>query len=111
MGTYNDLTQEDKDRLASFDVTIRPILGELARLNNGVQVVRDLYYGGVGAILAGLDANEIVPNSTGLAGTIALEPGELTNLMSYLDGVFAYHTEAHQQLIIKACGPENMLRS
>jgi hypothetical protein len=93
MASYNNLTQEQKDKLAVFTTLLRGYYGELARF------------------LDGLDAGAVVPNATGLAGAQALTKEELQAAVADMSALLnGYYTDAKRQVYDKMVGPFNTNR-
>ena len=70
---WNELTQEQRDVYATFERDLRAISGEVQRLCNKAVALNTRYVAQIQAILAALDDNTIVPNTSGLAGASALD--------------------------------------
>ena len=114
---YADLTQAQKDSLQAMCLLVRPLSGELGRLLEKFQAVVAYYSGNVETILGELQASDLVPNESGLAGAQGLTKEQLVNLVGYFivmcataDGASgSYNTNYHRALYAKACGPTNLL--
>jgi hypothetical protein len=107
---YADLTVEQKQQLQAFVQLLRPWSGEQARVNNHGDVVNTAYNAGASAILDLLDAADLVPNESGLAGAISLTKAELVSITSHVQNVLTnYNTSAHRQLWSKAAGAANLI--
>lgn len=110
MATWNELTAEQRDVYAAFERDLRAVSGELQRLCNKAAALNTRYTSQMQAILVALDNNTIVPNSSGLAGSSALDSdAEMATLVSHLQGVLTnYNTSGHQEMRAKACGQANV---
>ena len=106
---YADLTTEQKASLNSWMTLFRSTAGELARVNNHQEVVDTEYNGTVSAILGELAGGDLIPNSSGLDGAEPMTKDQVVTVVSYLQGVLAYNTSAHRQIIAKACGEINLI--
>ena len=110
MGLYVDLSQSDKDLLAAWERNDRGWLNGL--ISRGIVEARALKAsldasGGAGDILDSLDAGEVVPNSSGIAGAQPLTKEEWLTLRNtgLADYLTTYDTVAVRELLAKAAGP------
>lgn len=110
MATWANLTQEQRDVYSVFERDLRSLCGEWQRLNAKFQALDARYVAQIQAILVDLDNNTIVPNSSGLAGSSALDSdAEMATLVSHYEEMLtSYNTSGHQQMRAKACGQVNM---
>ncbi len=107
---YTDLTTEQQTQLQDWLTIVRPMMGELARLNNQFRVAKDAHASHVGAILALLVGSDEVPNETGLAGATAVTVAELAGILTDANAILTtYDTDAKRQVISKFAGAGNML--
>lgn len=108
---YADLTAEDQSVLQNWLNALRAWAGIQARANNTAAAIDTAYTGQVTAILAKFNTNEVVVNTSGLAGSQALNVGaEAVTIQSHIEGVIAnYGTAAHRQLRAKASGLQNLI--
>lgn len=111
MATWNELTNEQRDIYATWERQLRAVAGEQARTNNHWEALNDMYNAQILAILAELDDNTIVPNSSGLSGSQSLDSdAEAVSIMAHGQGILTnYNTQFHRQLWTKAAGVENMI--
>lgn len=111
MATYASLTDEQKDVLLTWINQLRSVAGEQARVNNHWDALNVMYNAQVLAILAVLDDNAIPPNTSGLAGSQALDvDAEAVSIMAHGQGILTnYNTNGHRQLWTKAAGVVNMI--
>jgi hypothetical protein len=105
MGLYNDLTDEQKADLALYDTALRGILSSLVATSSKVNAVNlnEWSKANVDPIIDGLDAAEVVPNSTGLGGAKDLTKEDLQALRTLarqLLGMLA----TNQALLAKTVG-------
>lgn len=110
MGLYVDLSQSDKDILAAFERNDRGWLNGI--ISRGIIEARALKAaldasGGAGDILDSLDAGEVVPDSSGIAGTQPLtkEQWLILRTTGLADFLTTYDTLAVRELLAKAAGP------
>jgi len=109
MTLYVDLSQSDKDILAAWERNDRGWLNGI--ISRGIVEARALKAsldasGGAGDILDSLDAGEIVPNSSGIAGAQDLTKEEWEILRTALnDFLILYDKIAVRELLAKASGP------
>lgn len=113
MATYASLTPEQKDIVAGLTVQLRAFAGEFAKTNVKAQVLVDDWNSQVQAIVSSLDAGEVIPNLSGLAGAASVTKEELTSLVatSLVNLLGTYNTAAARQLYVKLAGPSNVIIS
>jgi len=107
MATYESLTPEQKAIATETQKQIRALHGQLARTLNqarSLQAAIDAS-GGLRDIVLSLDPTEVIPNTSGLAGSHDLSRGELSQLVGILDAFITTHdVDATRQLFAKAAG-------
>lgn len=114
---YNDLTQEQKDALAAYERLLREWTMRQAQNNNRADAVNTQYNANVSAILASLDAGEIIPNSSGLDGAVSLTKEDLITVTSHVQNMLTnmsthtsgFNTAFLRQVWVKFGGAVNML--
>lgn len=105
MATYDSLTVEQKALLAEASNQLRAFSGQINLLLRTGQAVTDLVASGAGAIVTSLDASEVVPNASGLAGSQVLTKEEVIEIYGDINAALAvYSTAAKRQLQVKAAG-------
>jgi len=111
MATYDSLTAEQKDILGALTTQTRAFAGEFARINSRAEVLVDDWNGQVAAIVATLDAGEIIPNLSGLRGAANVTKEEVTTLLgtSLVNLLATYNTAGARQLYVKLAGPGNVI--
>ena len=114
MATFAELTQEERDVFQNWERQLRASQGALQRTLNTLESIKITYTGQIAAILSQLDANTVVPNSSGLAGSIALDITDdlaplVTDLSALLHATTGYNTDVKQERREKACGLNNTL--
>ena len=109
MVTYNSLSQADKDVLSAWERNFRAWVG--STLAKGIVQARALdaarsASGGAQDILDSLDALEVVPTDSGIAGVQNLTKEEWATLINGFNNFLAtYDTLAVRQNAAKAAGP------
>ncbi len=110
MGTYANLSQSDKDILGAWERNLRGWINN--NISRGIIEARALKAsmdasGGAGEILDGLNAGQVVPNSSGIAGAQDMTKEEWATLRSTgLSGFLTtYDTDQVRALAAKAAGP------
>ncbi len=110
MATYASLTTEEKEILAAWERNCRGWVN--TAISRSIIEARALKAsldasGGAGDLLDSLDAGEIIPNSSGIAGAHDLTKEEWAVLRSagINDYLTAYDTVAVRQVAAKAAGP------
>ena len=110
MATYDSLTTEQKNILQSFTNFVRAWCGEQARTNNHGGAANVDYNAQASAIIASLDAEEIIPNTSGLAGAASIAKEDLISTVSHIQGIETnYNTSGHRQLWDKMAGTSNLI--
>ena len=109
MVTYDSLTADQKQILAAWEANTRAWVGQI--IGKGVVQGRVLDAAhdssdGAGDILALLDPGEVIPNSSGIAGSQDLDTAEWATLIAGLKAfLIDYDTNAVRQNVAKAAGP------
>lgn len=111
MATYAELTTEQKDVLQTFTNLVRSWAGEQARVNNHAAAINTMYNAQIQAILVTLDDNEIIPNTSGLAGSQSLDmDAQVVTIVSHIQGILTnYNTSGHRELWTIAAGAANLI--
>lgn len=109
MATYNQLSQEDKDKLNFFVTELRSEYGALARFLDGVDDLRVHYTAqGIGAIITSLDAGAEVPNASGLAGATDLTKEQIQTAVTDMNSLLTtWWTDTKRQGYDLMAGPPN----
>ncbi len=106
---FDDLTPEQQAIVSEYVRLLRAWCGEQARVNNHGGALND-GYATVQTILALLDSDDVITDSSGLAGAAALTKGEIVSLTAHMQGILAsYNTPGHRQMWAKAAGPSNLI--
>lgn len=109
MAAYTDLTDAQKAQLAALERNTRGWLNSLAALLVQARALDAAWAASNGgdSIVGSLDAAEVVPNSSGIAGAQNLTKEEWQQLRSagLTDFLTTYDTDAVRRVIAKAAGP------
>jgi hypothetical protein len=117
MTTYANLTNEQKSILQNSLNLIRAWAGEQARTNNHGEAINDDYNAQTLTVITELDALEVIPNTSGLAGAVSITKEEMITLVSHVQNMQAdmsthtggFNTPALRQVWTKAAGAENLI--
>jgi hypothetical protein len=110
VATFANLTAEQQAVYLTYEKDLRALAGQTQRLFNQYAALQARKLAQIDAILVALDDNAAVPNTSGLAGTSALDPDAETNAI-YADFaaiLTTYNTSGKQQLRAKAAGQVNV---
>lgn len=109
MATYDSLTDDQKQILAAWERNMRAWINGIIAKGVSQGRVLDAAHDasdGAGDILALLDPGEIVPNSSGIAGSQDLDTTEWTTLIAgFKQFLLDYDTDSVLQQASKAAGP------
>jgi hypothetical protein len=110
MAQYADLTPQDKQALDNYLQFARPLMGELARMMNKFGAINSDWTNGAQAIVATLDANAAVPNSTGLAGANELTKEDIEAVATLIgQAITAYENQTNRDRWAKSAGAVNTI--
>ena len=117
MALYTDLTTEQQNILQDFTNLCRAWAGEQARVNNHGDAINTTYNAQVVTILSSLDTGEVIPQTSGLAGSASLTKEEVTTLVSHIQNMLTdmsthtsgFNTSTLRQAWAKAAGATNMI--
>jgi hypothetical protein len=111
MAAYSALTAEQQATLQTWLNLLRSWSGEQAKVNNHADAINTMYNAQIQSILVALDDGAIVPNTSGLAGSVALNvDAEAVTIQSHVQGILTnYNTTDHRQLWAKAAGAPNLI--
>jgi len=103
MGLYADLSAADKAIVQNTANLLRAEAGLLARMFNRVKAIADDT--NATGLVTGLDAGEVIPNTSGLAGADDLTRAEVVALYTLLNGIRTTNDTAQNRAAIgKAAG-------
>ena len=117
MATYASLTTEQKNILQDHTNLLRAWAGEQARTNNHGGAIDSAYNAHVVTILSSLDTGEVIPQTSGLAGSASLTKEEVTTLTSHVQNMLTdmsthtsgFNTATLRQVWAKATGAANLI--
>ncbi len=117
MATYASLTVEQQNILQNHTNLLRAWAGEQARANNHGSAINSSYNAQVSTILSSLDAGEVIPQTSGLAGSASLTKEEVTTLTSHVQNMLTdmsthtsgFNTATLRQAWAKATGASNLI--
>jgi hypothetical protein len=103
--TYAELTADQKADIATLDGKLRALLAALAKaaLAANPLLLQTFAATRVTPVVAGLGADEVVPNSTNYAGAATLTAAEFTAMQTLVDGLFTTY-QGNLVLLQKAAG-------
>lgn len=106
MATWDNLTPEQRDIYTTFERDLRSVSGLLQRFLNTSASLKSRYDSQILPILADLDDNTVVPNSSGLAGSSSLDSdADMAALYADLASMLGtYNAEPKQQKRAMAAG-------
>jgi hypothetical protein len=108
MPTYANLTADDRAIVDNVTNTIRAACGEMARIFNHVKAIADDT--NATGLVTSLDAGQVVPQTSGLAGADTLTREEVISLYNLLAGIRTINdTPANRAAMSKAAGVNAML--
>jgi NADH:ubiquinone oxidoreductase subunit D len=108
MPTYANLTAADRAIVDNATNTIRSACGEMARIFNHVKAIADDT--NATGLVTSLDAGQVVPQTSGLAGAATLTREEVIALYNLLAGIRTTNdTPANRAAMSKAAGVNAML--
>lgn len=95
--------------LTQHVINLRGLSVDLARAMRRMQMAVSNHDGQAGAMLAELQASEVIPNESGLAGAGAITVGEVLAYTEALRAILtAYDTAQNHALWCRMAGPTNI---
>ena len=107
MSTYDSLTDQQKEFLAIADKSYRGVFSSLVKVfrESDAASLNQWITDHVDPIITSLDAGEVIPNATDLAGSIDLTKEEFLALQAIARGLVATKTDpTNAALLAKAVG-------
>jgi hypothetical protein len=108
------LTTGQQKAVTDFTTSARAWAAQLEQLNVLGASVGAAWFGGINALVGGLQAGDLIPNTSGLAGSQDLTQADVTNLALWAfahsnpanadQGTGAYASAGIQQTCVKAAG-------
>ena len=113
MAQFDELTPaEQKLVLDWVNQLLRPVSGELARVLYHFDIVKAAYTGpaGIAGIVATLDANAVIPNTSGLSGAVDVTKVQLDPVLAALAALLTnYYTAADLERYVALAGASNVI--
>ena len=113
MAQWEDLTQEEQQLVSGWmDQLLRPMAGQLARSFYQLDVVKAAYVGpaAINTIVASLDQNAVIPNTSGLAGAVDVTKAQLDPVLTALNSLLTgYYTEDDLERYVALAGGANVI--
>ena len=105
MATYDSLTQEEKDKIAQAERWMRGCISSLVAYADVADFnLKEQYWlNEVKPIVDTLDVDEIIPNSSGLAGAVDITEAEMPQAMNWLFGI-QDDIDTNLALVVKLVG-------
>lgn len=112
MATYAELTQDEKDDIQFVVNQIRAHYGSLARFLLVLDTIRiDAMARGVPALITGLNAGEVIPNTSGLGNAEDLTKEQVDQAITDMNNILTtYNTDARRQAYSIMAGNANASR-
>lgn len=109
--SYDGESAANKALLDDYNSNLRSCLGELARLVNRAEVIKAQYDEEITTLFNAWNANEELPNNSGLAGSSVSEDHEqIETWQSYLGTLITnLGSTSHEAQYVSAAGPDNVL--
>lgn len=108
MATFAEKTAEEQAAIQEYDKFLRGVTSSLMALmqKSNATVMEQWAASNVDPALATLDDAEVIPRTTGLAGTVDMTAAELKGLQAIIRGLTAT-AGANLGLVVKAVGINN----
>lgn len=110
MATYESLSAQDKATLLAYLPLFRGAAIQYVKSLNALAELDNLWTNTVSAVVAKLDAAEVVPDATNLDGAAPLSHDDLITLMADIEQVLAAKNDAaHRAAYARICGQRNTI--
>jgi len=110
MGTYNNLSNADKQDVRAFMEDLRTQSAKIYNHAIEAGVLLSAWNGGINDIITGLDASEKIPNRTHRDGAQDVTRENIVNnLMSYVTTLAELGSIGHRDNIVPAAGARNVI--
>ena len=113
MSQWNELTPENQTLILDWmNQLLRPVAGELARVLYHLDITKAAYSGpaDIATVMATLDANAVIPNSSGLSGAVDIEKQDLDPMLTALNILLTgYYTAEDLQRYVALAGASNVI--
>jgi len=111
MATYDSLSRTEKDQLQVFVHEVRVEVANIYNAAKSAGVLESTWNNDMSTLVASLDANEVIPNTTGLAGARGITKENFANnLMAYVITTASMGSDAHRDNIVPPAGAINVRR-
>lgn len=109
--TWAELTQEQRDIYTTWERAVRAAAGQFQQLLNTFEALNVTYSSQIAGILADLDDNTVVPNTSGLAGSASLDADAETVLLKndMVAALATFNVTGKKNLRDKAAGLTNTM--
>jgi hypothetical protein len=109
MATWASLTAEEKNIVQTNDTMLRSAIGAYARALKDLETCKTHYDASASAIVATLDASEVIPSASGLAGITSADETFFATVHSSVATTLANdYTVSDQQNYVTLAGPLNV---
>jgi hypothetical protein len=109
MATWASLTPPQQQQVLAWMPLLRSGVITLVQSCNAGASLDGIWTASVSALVNSLDADTVVPDSTGLAGAQPLAREDVINLMTAIESLLASaNTSAQRAEYLKVVGPVNM---
>jgi hypothetical protein len=108
------LTEDEQKTVTDFDVTCRSFMMNLSQLSILGSKIAAGWAGGISTLVNSLDPTDLIPNTSGLAGSQPMGPADVANIATYsteisdennaTQGTGGYNGAFIQALGVKAAG-------
>lgn len=110
MGTYANLSTQDKAVVQNTVQLIRAAAGSMSKVWNTIKAISDDT--NATGLVSGLDAGEIIPNESGFAGADDMTKTQIVSVYTIFTGIRTTHdTAGNRALMSQAAGINNTLGS
>lgn len=108
---WDELTEEQQGQVNDWMTQmLRPVVGEFAHLLHKIGVAKIVHGGVVSDILALLDSDVVLPNTSTLSGAVPVAVSELEPILQGLTSLLAtYDTPAHWRVYTRLAGGPQVL--
>ena len=113
MAQWNELSAEDQVLVLDWmNQLLRPVAGELARVLYHLDVTKAAYIGPaeISTVIATLDADAVIPNTSGLSGAVDIEKQDLDPMLTALANLLtSYYTAEDLERYVALAGAGNVI--
>ncbi len=113
MAQWNELSTEDQSLISNWmDQLLRPVAGEIARVLYHLELVKAAYTGpaAIDAVVATLDSDAVIPNSSGLSGAVDISKSDLSPILVDMNTLLTdFYEEADLERYVALAGASNVI--